>query len=281
MAAQDGCSASSSFHFSGHTDVKELGLYVQDQITKGNWTFNLGVRGDLYNGLSVVREAEPRAGIAYNVKRTNTVLRLSYAHTLESPFNENLVLSSTGCSNPVLFNLLACQAPGASIISPGIRNEYHAGLQQAFGKYFVLSGEYMWKYTHNAYDFSVFGNTPLTFPIAWTNSKIPGFAVRASVPNYHGLTAFVVRRVSRRAFSIRKLAERVRSRGPQAPFFASTTTRSLNKRHTCNIKYRESGCHGSASTGAMTMDSWPVRCPAPAEIARTFWWRPAGRAATP
>ena len=192
VAAQDGCSASSSFHFSGHTDVKELGLYVQDQITKGNWTFNLGVRGDLYNGLSVSREAEPRAGIAYNVKRTNTVLRLSYAHTLESPFNENLVLSSTGCSNPVLFNLLACQAPGASIISPGIRNEYHAGLQQAFGKYFVLSGEYMWKYTHNAYDFSVFGNTPITFPIAWTNSKIPGFAVRASVPNYHGLTAFVV-----------------------------------------------------------------------------------------
>ncbi len=192
VPAQDGCSSNSPFHFQGHTDVKELALYVQDQITKGNWTFNLGIRGDLYNGLSVNREAEPRLGVAYNIKRTNTVLRLSYAHAMESPFNENLVLSSTGCSNPVLFNLLACQTPGASIIQPGLRNEYHAGLQQAFGKYFVLSGEYMWKYTHNAYDFSVFGNTPITFPIAWTRSKIPGFAVRASVPNYHGLTAFVV-----------------------------------------------------------------------------------------
>jgi hypothetical protein len=193
VVAQNGCSSSSFFGFRGHTDVKELALYVQDEITKGSWTFNVGVRGDLYNGPTRTHEAEPRVGVAYNIKRTNTVLQLSYAHILESPFNENLVLSSTGCIDPVLFNLLACQGdPGSTAIPPGIRNEYHAGLQQAFGKYFVLSGEYMWKYTHNSYDFSVFGNTPITFPIAWTNSKIPGFAVRASVPNFHGLTAFVV-----------------------------------------------------------------------------------------
>ncbi len=33
---------------------------------------------------------------------------------------------------------------------------------------------------------------PITFPIEWDNSKIPGFAVRGSVPNFHGLTAFIV-----------------------------------------------------------------------------------------
>ena len=37
------------------------------------------------------------AGRRYNIKRTNTVLRVSYARTLETPFNENLVLSSKGC----------------------------------------------------------------------------------------------------------------------------------------------------------------------------------------
>ncbi len=56
----------------------------------------------------------------------------------------------------------------------------------------MISGEYIWKYTHNAYDFSVLGNTPITFPINWASSKIPGFAIRASVPNFHGFTAFVV-----------------------------------------------------------------------------------------
>jgi hypothetical protein len=77
-------------------------------------------------------------------------------------------------------------------VVPGWRNEFHAGLEQAFGRYFVVDAEYIWKYTHLAYDFSVFGNTPITFPIEWHNSKIPGFAIRGSVPNFHGLTAFVV-----------------------------------------------------------------------------------------
>jgi hypothetical protein len=67
-----------------------------------------------------------------------------------------------------------------------------AGLQQAFGKNFVLSGDYIWKYTHNAFDFSVLGNTPITFPIDWHNSKIPGFALRADVPNLHGVSAYVI-----------------------------------------------------------------------------------------
>ncbi|HEY2385149.1 MAG TPA: hypothetical protein VGK48_28575, partial [Terriglobia bacterium] len=55
-----------------------------------------------------------------------------------------------------------------------------------------VDGEYIWKYTHGAYDFSVLGNTPITFPVQWHNSKIPGFAIRTSVPNYQGFTAFVV-----------------------------------------------------------------------------------------
>src|SRR3984893_15637496 len=38
----------SLFAFRGHADVKELSLYVQDTISKGNWSFNLGIRGDMY-----------------------------------------------------------------------------------------------------------------------------------------------------------------------------------------------------------------------------------------
>ena len=64
-----------------------------------NWAFNLGIRGDLYNGLTIARQAEPRLGVAYNIKTTNTVLRASYARIMETPFNENLVLASTGCND--------------------------------------------------------------------------------------------------------------------------------------------------------------------------------------
>jgi hypothetical protein len=172
--------------------VKELGLYIEDQIKAGNWLFNLGLREDVYNGLAVANQAEPRVGIAYNIKPTTTVLRISYARTLETPFNENLVLSSNGCTNAVLSPLLNC-TPGASgTLAPGYRNEFHAGLQQAFGKWVVFSGEYIWKYTHNAFDFGVLGNTPIFFPIDWHNSKIPGYALRADVPQVHGFSAYLV-----------------------------------------------------------------------------------------
>jgi len=195
-AASSGCASGTAalFPFNGHTDVKELALYLQDSITVKNWTFNLGMRGDFYNGLTVHREPEPRLGIAYNIKGTNTVLRVSYARILETPFNENLVLSNSGCASPVLNPLLLCATPVGQItpFTPGWRNEFHAGVQQAFGRYLVLDGEYIWKYTHNAYDFSVLGNTPITFPIEWHNSKIPGVLGRASVPNFHGFSAFVV-----------------------------------------------------------------------------------------
>ena len=102
------------------------------------------------------------------------------------------MLSSQGCLNQVLSSLLNCTTGVQGTLQPGFRNEFHAGLQQAFGKNLVFSGEYIWKYTHNAFDFSVLGNTPITFPIDWHNSKVPGFALRADVPDFHHVSAFVV-----------------------------------------------------------------------------------------
>jgi hypothetical protein len=184
------------YRYRGHTDVKELGFYLQDTITKNAWTFNLGLRADLYNGLdAAAQQLQPRAGLAYHITRTNTVLRVSYARTLDSPFNENLILSGTGCNNPVVNAVIVVAQTLACITTPlvpGFRNEFHAGLEQALSRYVVVSGEYIWKYTHNGADFNVFGTTPITLPIEWHNAKIQGFAIRGSVPDFHGLSALIV-----------------------------------------------------------------------------------------
>ena len=96
------------------------------------------MRFDKYNGLASAGQGEPRLGIAYNIKPTNTVLRVSYARTMESPFNENLVLASLGCNDPVIAAFQSLVPGGACVsttpLSPGHRNEFHAGLQQAFGR---------------------------------------------------------------------------------------------------------------------------------------------------
>jgi len=192
LAAYDLTRGGSFYSYNGHADVKELGLFIEDQIKAGNWLFNLGLREDVYNGLTDANQTQPRVGIAYNIKPTTTVLRVSYARTLETLFNENLVLSSTGCSNAVLAPLLNCSSGVSGTMQPGFRNEFHAGLQQAFGKRAVVSGEYIWKYTHNAFDFGVLGNTPIFFPIDWHNSKIPGYALRADIPMWHNFSAYLV-----------------------------------------------------------------------------------------
>ncbi|MGA8088728.1 MAG: TonB-dependent receptor [Terracidiphilus sp.] len=192
LAPYDLTRSGSFYSYFGHTDVKELSMYIEDQIKAGNWNFNLGIRGDLYNGLAIARQAEPRLGIAYNIKPSKTVLSVSYARTLETPFNENLVLSSSGCSNNVLNPLLACSPGVSGTLDPGYRNEFHAGIQQAFGKWAVVSGEYIWKYTHNAFDFGVLGNTPIFFPIDWHNSKIPGYALHVDMPEFHHFSAYSV-----------------------------------------------------------------------------------------
>ena len=147
LAPYDLTRSGTLYNYFGHADVKELALYAEDEIKLGNWDFNLGLREDVYNGLTDANQTQPRVGIAYNLKPTGTVMRTSYARTLETPFNENLVLSSNGCLNAVLSPLLNCTPGVSGTLAPGFRNEFHAGFQQAFGKWVVFSGEYIWKYT--------------------------------------------------------------------------------------------------------------------------------------
>jgi hypothetical protein len=185
----------SLLNFNDHTDIKETSLYVQDTITVRNWSFNLGIRGDLYRGLSKTSAAEPRTALAYNIKKTGTVLRLGYARAIVTPYNENLLVSSsTGIGG------LGGPGSGAIPPKPGYRNLFNAGFEQAFGKYLVITADYYWKYTKPDYDFGVLFSTPLTFPVQWTKSKIDGVAVRVSMPNFHGMSLVTVMGTSRDRF---------------------------------------------------------------------------------
>ena len=176
------------------------------------------------------------------------------------------MLSSIGCLNPVVGALFAAEGEGctsgtATPLAPGFRNEFHAGLQQAFGKYLVINGEYIWKYTHNGYDFSILGATPITFPIEWNNSKIPGYAISANVPNYHGLTALVVMS----SVAARFFTPQIGGVGA-VPIVAGSFTpfridhdEHFNRNHPLAIPAEEVVARGLVSTGA-TIAAWsPVR----------------------
>jgi hypothetical protein len=178
------------FTFRGSATIYEGSAYAQDSIKFGQFTLNLGLRYDNYAGLSSASGVQPRTGIAYQVRATGTVLHFSYARVFLTPYNENLVLSSSTGAGGLGNGSLG--ATNVQPLTPARRNQYNVGLEQQFGPRFNIQAEYFWKYTNGAYDFNTIINTPLNFPIQFRESKIDGAMVRATLNNFHGLSAFAV-----------------------------------------------------------------------------------------
>jgi len=175
------------FNFHATANINQAAFYLQDGITLGSWQVNLGLRYDYYDGLVAKSGWQPRTGLAYNIKKTGTVLRVAYARTFETPFNENLLLSSaTGIGGA------AQSVFGSSgvAIQPGSRNQFNTGFQQSVGKFLLIDADYFWKFTRNAFDFSTLLNSTITFPISWHNSKLDGVTGRVSTTNLHGFQAY-------------------------------------------------------------------------------------------
>jgi hypothetical protein len=173
------------FAFSGAATIKTQDVYAQDDIKAGNATFKLGLRVDHYNGLATETMVQPRLGVSYAVPGSGTVLRASYGRTMETPYNENLLLSSG-------FGTSSALVGGGQTLQPGRRNEGEFGVQQGFGRWVVVDFGYFNKHTVNGYDFNVLFNTPIVFPVAWDHSRINGFTGKINLVQHGGFSAFMV-----------------------------------------------------------------------------------------
>ena len=178
------------FRFNGHSDVKGYAFYFQDSITLGALTMQLGLRSDIYRGIVGDSGLSPRLGFSYLVKPTNTVLRASYSKFFETPYNENLLLSSLTGSGGLASNVFG--AFGVTPLRPGVRNQYNVGVQQGIGKKILVDAGYFWKFTHNAFDFDTLFNSPIAFPIEWRKSKIDGASARVTLTDTHGISAYTI-----------------------------------------------------------------------------------------
>jgi hypothetical protein len=174
----------SLFAFSGEGTIKQQAAYVQDDIKAGDATFKVGVRVDHYDGLTTKTLVQPRGGVSYAIPGSGTVLRASAGITMETPYNENLLLSS-GVGAEALVG-------EAQLLKPGERKQVELGIQQGLGRWAVFDVGYFNKHTDNAYDFGVLFDTPIAFPISWDHSRIDGFTGRLNIVEHNGFSAFVV-----------------------------------------------------------------------------------------
>jgi hypothetical protein len=134
--------------------------------------------------LTTASLVQPRLGVSYAVPGSGTVLRASYGRTMETPYNENLLLSSDVGASALV--------GAAQPLQPGKRNQVEVGVQQSLGRWVVVDVGYFNKRTDNAYDFGVLFDTPIVFPISWDHSKIDGITGRINVVEHGGFSAFMV-----------------------------------------------------------------------------------------
>ena len=129
--------------------------------------------------------------MSYAVRGRGTVLRAWYGRTMETPYNENLLLSSSTGTNGLADSVFGAQG-GVQPLQPGKRHGVEVGVQQGFGRWVVVDLGYFNKRTDNAYDFDTLFDTPITFPISWDHSRINGFTGRVNLVEHDGFTAFTV-----------------------------------------------------------------------------------------
>ena len=143
-------------------DINQQDVFAQDQITIKNLTISAGLRFDNYEGISQDKLLQPRVGFSYLVKMTGTVIRGSYTRAMETPYNENLVLSSNTGAGGLATNVFGAYA--STPLRPGHRNQYSVGLEQAIKKYVQIEANYFWKFTKDAFDFDTLFNTSDCLP---------------------------------------------------------------------------------------------------------------------
>ena len=212
-----------------HDTIKQQAAYIQDDIKAGDATFKLGLRVDHYDGLTTATLVQPRLGVSYAVPGSGTVLRASYGRTMETPYNENLLLSSRRRLERALR-----RRPTRSRPASAIRSRSASSRRSAAGWSSTSATSTSTPTTR--YDFGVLFDTPIAFPVAWDHSQHR----RLHRPR-QSRRAQRLQRVRRDGAHQRDLLAARRRRHPaggsRRATSASTTIRSSTRRRTCSTSF--------------------------------------------
>jgi outer membrane receptor for ferrienterochelin and colicin len=165
-------------------------IFIQDQIRAGRFTLNLGLRYDSYRFLVNGAQWQPRVGVAYHLRETGTVFRISYNRLYQTPPNENLLLSNSDASAEVL-------SPGVrqtfgdrvTRLRPERQNFYEAGVQQSLGPWMSFQGTVYHKNAKDQQDNNNFFNTGIVFPITLAGIRVNGAEARWELKQWRGFSS--------------------------------------------------------------------------------------------
>ena len=151
--------------------------------------FSLGVRHDNYSFLVQGHQLQPRVGLSFYLPETETVLRLSYNRTYQTPPNENLLLSNSQEASVLVPSAVRdALGGGVILIRPERQNVYEVGLQQGVGRNLSLNASYYHKDSQDMQDNDNFFNTGIIFPTSLKKSRVNGAEMRLSIPSWRKMS---------------------------------------------------------------------------------------------
>ncbi len=195
LAPYDGTRGGSPFHFSGSSTGTYVAAFVQDNIRWNDLTVNAGVRFDHNKLFESESQVQPRIGVAYFLKPTNTVFRASYNRMFITPEYENILLSSSPEANAITPPAIqdSQQLGGGRLFNVSERHDvYNVGIQQGIGSKLRLDVSYWYRKVKNAADQDQFFNTGIVFPLNFESGTLQGWNGRLDLaPILGGLRGYI------------------------------------------------------------------------------------------
>ena len=143
------------------------------------------MRWDHYQLLVNQNAVSPRLGIARYWKAGNMALHFSYDRIFQTPFFENILLSSS--PEVVSLDPSFLRLP----VLPSHGNYFEAGFSKGLQGKFRLDGNYYRRYVNNYADDDLLLNTSVSFPIAFRKAEIYGAEGKLDLPAWGRFSGFV------------------------------------------------------------------------------------------
>ena len=176
--------AGGGFFVANRPDLEQA-AYAVDTIRLGKWTINGGLRWDHYQLLVNEHAVSPRVSVSRYFPSAGVLLHASYDRIFETPFFENILLSSSGALaselHPVEQNL----------VRPSHGNFYEAGVTKGFNDHLRVDVNYFLRRESNVADDDTLLNTVAAFPIAWDHAVVYGAEAKITVPQWWHFSGWV------------------------------------------------------------------------------------------
>ncbi len=174
-----------TFQFQGKKWDLEQSGFVQDQINLGKWTVNAGLRWDHYQLLVNQNAVSPRIGVARYFQKADLVLHASYDRVFQTPFFENILLSSSAEVTSLNPNFLRLP------VRPSLGNYYEVGFAKGFARKVRLNVNVFNRRMNNYQDDDQLLNTAVSFPITFAKANLYGTEAKLDIPHWGRFNGYV------------------------------------------------------------------------------------------